>query len=224
MRLAAYLVIVGTALPGMAAAQTMVATRPGLMCTEPGALATLTLPDGSNRGASPHARPDDEAIKHQGGCIDIPANARVSVHQRRINTSIVSFDASDGRGDRVWIVPNIDFASRRATVADTPATSQPSTEPVDAFFASLAAKCPGHGWQSASMESYGAPLEEAAKSLTPRQHSALLLDVAAECQASDGLECGNTVSIRNIVEAGQLNALTRAFCTAAPVTPNSVRY
>ena len=224
MRLAACVLVCAVALPGVAAAQTMVATHPGLMCTEPGALATLTMPDGSNRGASPHARPDDDAIKQQGGCIDIPADARVAVHQRRINTSIVSFDAGDGRGDRTWIVPNIDFTAPHAATAEASPAGLPVVDPVDAFFAALTATCPGRGWQSASMQSYGAPLEEAAKSLTPGQHAALTRDVTAECKPGDGLECGNTVSIRHIVQAGQIDALTHAFCTAAPSTADTVRY
>ncbi len=229
MRRAAHLVPAGVllmagTLPAMAVAQTMAASRPGLMCTEPGALAALTLPDGSNRGASPHARQDDEAIKQQGGCIDIPQDARVAVHQRRINTSIVSFDAGDGRGERDWIVPNIDFAMPHSMAAEASSTVPPASDPVDAFFTALAATCPGHDWQSATMESYGAPLEEAAKSLTPEQHAALSRDVAAQCQPSDGLECGNTVSIRLIAKAGRLVDLSRAFCAVAPSTAKSVRY
>jgi hypothetical protein len=205
-------------LPGVAAAQTMVATRPGLMCVSPAALATLTLPDGSNRGASSRARPEDEATKQAGQCIDIPSGARVQAQQRRINTSLVRFDPGDGA--RTFIVPNIDFAVERPAPSAAPATD----DPIDAFFSALDQHCPGLGWEHADMRSYGPPLEEAAKALTPSQHGALSSAVGSECQDDAGLECGNTVAIRHLVQAGRLDALTHAFCTAAPATAESVRY
>ena len=215
-------------LPAIASAQTMVATRPGLMCIQPGALATLTLPDGSNRGASPSARPDDEATKRAGGCIDIPPRAVVSVHQRRINTSIVSYDAGDGRGDRTWIVPNIDFSVGHDTAVVIPARPEaPSPAPADSissFFSALNQHCPNRGWEHADMKAYGPPLEEAAKSLSTSQHQSLTQDVSENCPATDTLECGNTVAIRHVVQAGHLSALTQAFCSAAPETADSVKY
>ena len=205
-------------LPGVAAAQSMVATRPGLMCVSPGALAALTLPDGSNRGASSRAHPDDEATKQAGHCIDIPPGARVTAQQRRINTSIVTFDPGDGA--RSFIVPNIDFAVERPPGSE--ARSAP--DPITAFFAALNQHCPTLGWDHADMRAYGPPLEEAATSLTPPQHDALNGSVASECQTDAGLECGNTLAIRHIVQAGRLDALTHAFCTAAPRTAASERY
>ena len=100
-----------TAASQTAEADTIVATRPGVMCTSPDALARLTLPDGSSRSASPGARPEDLATKRQGGCIDIPLGAQLPVREARRQTSIVVFDPNDGRGARTFIVPNIDFNS-----------------------------------------------------------------------------------------------------------------
>ena len=198
----------------------MVATRPGLMCTSPGALAVLTLPDGSNRGASPRAHPDDDVTKRSGGCIDIPTGARVTVHQRRINTSIVSYDPGDG--NRTFIVPNIDFSVEHEA-ASTQAVV-PANDPITAFFSALGRECPGFGWEHADMRAYGAPLEEAAKSLTPSQHGELTIAVTSNCRGDSGLECGNTVAIDHIVQAGHLDALAHAFCAAAPGSAASIRY
>ena len=220
VRLTLSLSLVGLFLPMMAQAQTMVATRPGLMCTSAGALATLTLPDGSNRGAGPHAHADDDATKQMGGCIDIPPDARVAVHQRRINTSIVSYNPGDG--DRVFTVPNIDFSVQHDT-ASVPADAPPG-DPITAFFSALGRDCPGLGWEHADMRAYGAPLEEAAKSLSASQHAELTSAVASNCQEDSGLECGNTVAIDHIVQAGQLDALAHAFCTAAPGVAAAIRY
>ena len=99
-------------LPGtQALSDTLIASRPGLMCTSASALATLTLPDGSGRAASPHARAGDAALEQQGGCLAIPNGARATLQTARRNTSIVTFDAGDGRGPRTFVVPNVD--SRR---------------------------------------------------------------------------------------------------------------
>ena len=84
--------------PRTATADTIVATRPGVMCTSPDALARLTVPDGSSRSASPAARPGDLATKQQGGCIDIPLGALLSVQEARRQTSVVVFDPNDGSG------------------------------------------------------------------------------------------------------------------------------
>ena len=95
-------------------ADTLVASRPGLMCTSADALAILTLPDGSDRATSPRARPGDLATEREGGCIPIPRGARVSVQTARRNTSIVTYDAGDGRGARSFVAPNVDFGSSPA--------------------------------------------------------------------------------------------------------------
>ncbi len=100
-----------------ALADTMTASRPGLMCASADALARLTLPDGSDRAASPHARPGDGASAQQGGCIAIPHGALVTLQVARRNTSIVTYDARDGRGSRTFVVPNVDFAPGPAAAA-----------------------------------------------------------------------------------------------------------
>ena len=87
------------------------------MCTSADALAALTLPDGSNRAASPHARASDAALEQQGGCLAIPDGALVTLQTARRNTSIVTYDAGDGRGPRTFVVPNVDFASGPTSAA-----------------------------------------------------------------------------------------------------------
>ncbi len=104
-------------LPLPALAGTLVATHPGLMCVSPDALATLTLPDGSSRAASPKARPGDAALARAGGCIDIPRGARVETTSMRKRTSLVLFDPQDGRGRRIFVAPNIDFGTVAAQAA-----------------------------------------------------------------------------------------------------------
>ena len=109
-----YLLLVLVAAPALA--DTLVASRPGLMCTSPDALAKLTLRDGSSRAASPGAHPGDKTLKEEGGCIDFAAGANVLLQAARKNTSIVSYDALDGKGRRAFVVPNIDFNAPVAAV------------------------------------------------------------------------------------------------------------
>ena len=92
-----------------ALADTLVATNPGLMCTSAAALAKLTRPDGTSRTAYPEARPEDWSIKQAGGCIDIVPGSEVTVLRAMKNTSVVSYDAHDGRRALSFTVPNIDF-------------------------------------------------------------------------------------------------------------------
>lgn len=110
--------------PKAALADVLVAVRPGLMCSSPDALSRLTLPGGVGRTAAPGATPEDFEAARQGGCIDIPPGAQVAVQAARRQTSVVLFDAGDGRGARTFVVPNIDFSP----VAPSPATaSAPSS-------------------------------------------------------------------------------------------------
>lgn len=107
----AILLLAAAAVPPKAAlAGALVAVRPGLMCSSPDALSRLTLPGGAGRTAAPDATPEDFEAKQQGGCIDIPPGARVAVQAARRQTSIVLFDAGDGRGARAFVVPNVDFS------------------------------------------------------------------------------------------------------------------
>ena len=104
-------------------AETLVAVRPGAMCAVADALARLTLPDGSDRAALP-GHPEARAIAQAGGCIDIQPGTVVALQTARHNTSVVLFDAGDGRGARSFIVPNVDFAVAR------PGSDAPATPPV----------------------------------------------------------------------------------------------
>ena len=101
--------------PRVAWADTLVASRPGLMCSSAEALSRLTLPGGGSRTAAPGATSNDFAIKEQGGCIDIPIGAQVAVQAMRRQTSIILFDAHDGKGTRSFVVPNIDFSAAAAS-------------------------------------------------------------------------------------------------------------
>jgi hypothetical protein len=56
-----------TALSMPAWADDLIATKPGLVCVSSGALARLTLPDGSSRTAQSNPSPDDLALKQSGG-------------------------------------------------------------------------------------------------------------------------------------------------------------
>ncbi len=100
-----------TFLGGPACGATLVASRPGVMCASPAALAYLTLPDGSSRSARRDPGPKTRAAKRAGGCVDIPAGAAVAVLATRRNTSIITYDARDGRGARRFFIPNVDFSA-----------------------------------------------------------------------------------------------------------------
>ena len=97
-----------------ARADDLTAIRPGVMCISADALAKLTLPDGSSRSAAPRPRPEDLRTKAEGGCIDIPQRARVTVLQGHRLTSSVAFDPGDGGGRRTFTAPNVDFVPAEA--------------------------------------------------------------------------------------------------------------
>ena len=110
----------------VAKAETLIATRPGLMCTSAEALAKLTLPDGSSRTTTARPRPEDLRVRAAGGCIDIPPGAQVTVIEAFRNTSSVSFDPGDGGGARVFTVPKIDFTTAPNQAQAAAAAPQPS--------------------------------------------------------------------------------------------------
>ncbi len=113
-----------------ARADTLVAVRPGAMCAAADALARLTLPDGGDRADLP-GHPEALAIKRAGGCIDVRPGMLVALQTARRNTSLVLYDAGDGRGERSFVVPNIDFASASGPVpAPLPGPPPPSAAPV----------------------------------------------------------------------------------------------
>ena len=95
------------ALPAFA--ETMTSTRHSLMCASPDALARLVLPGGQSRiGTSSEASGDRQAAL-SGGCVDVPPGTQVEVQSARTNTSVVTFDARDGRGPRTLVAPNANF-------------------------------------------------------------------------------------------------------------------
>ena len=123
-------------------AEMLVASRPGAMCVAPEALSRLTLPDGSDRATRPDAPADLQAIKQAGGCIDIPLGARMIVQSVRHHTSIVTFDANDGRGARTFIIPNVDVepdAASHAVAAVPPAPNLATSQPPSMAGATLGA-------------------------------------------------------------------------------------
>jgi len=106
-------------LPSLASAETLVAVRPGVMCESASALAQLTLPDGSSRSALQHPTAAALAMKEQGHCWNIGADAEVQLQKQRKNTSIISVSGG------TYVVPNIDFEPvqpRKDCLAYDPAT------------------------------------------------------------------------------------------------------
>ncbi len=97
------------ACPTMALADDLVASKQGLICKSPKALAALTLPDGSSRTQHSGASAKDNDIARAGGCFAIQIGQRVTAVERRANTSIViSKEGSDSEPAQ-YIIPNIDF-------------------------------------------------------------------------------------------------------------------
>jgi hypothetical protein len=106
------------AIASPAAADELVARKPGIMCKSSEILGKLTLNDGDSRTHVHPVRSDDLAAASAGGCIDIPPGAVVSLQQAYRNTSVVLYPSA--RGD-VYTVPNVDFA--RANDAEESTTS-----------------------------------------------------------------------------------------------------
>ena len=124
----AILTLALAAAPAAARADLLRATRPGVMCTSPDALAKLTLPDGSSRSAG-NASPAFQAIADAGGCRDFGVGRTVILLTARRNTDIVRGDTMTGDGVLGdFIVPGIDFA--------------PYTPPHGPFNDTSRARCP----------------------------------------------------------------------------------
>ncbi len=105
------------------------ATRPGVMCVSPEALARLSLPDGSSRTARPDAPSSLVAVARAGGCAEFPGGNVVILQTARKNTSIVRSDTLTGDGVLdTFYVANIDYA--------------PYTPPPDPFMDAIRAQCP----------------------------------------------------------------------------------
>lgn len=204
-----------------ALADTLVAARPGVMCSSADALAKLTLPDGSSRAAGPGARPEYITTKQAGGCIDTPLGARVTVLQARQRTSVVTYDANDGRGARTFIVPNIDFPTASAAPAApaphrVPAWGDNNYPPLANTFKLLDAvhrQCPKQGWDEHSLShTEGGPWDRVQDKLSPAQLKSIEREVAAQCEA--GMSCPVDITLGMEVQMGRQNDLVRAICSA----------
>ncbi len=214
-----YLVALTSAAP--AYANTMIANHPGVMCESAEALSKLTSPDGSSRAAMPAARPVYLAAKQAGGCIDIPPGAEVEVITARKNTSIVTYDAHDGRGNRTFIVPNIDFVENAAGVAATAQSSHVQAWPdrdypplanANRLFAAVQSRCPQQGWDEHSLSHAEiGPWDAIGGKLTAAQRKAIDREIAKQCDA--GLACPADITFGMEVQMGHFNALVDTICS-----------
>ena len=190
------------------------------MCASPQALSRLTLPDGSSRTASQTARGADLATKQAGGCLDIPAGATVSVVTARKNTSIVTFDAGDGRGSRSFVVPNIDFApaasaARAGAPFHQPAWPDENYPPLanaNRLFAAVHARCPRQGWNEHLLSHTETGAWDAVYNrLSAAQHAAIEREQQKQCEM--GLSCPADIAFGMEVQMGHLRELVAAICT-----------
>ncbi len=207
--------------PGPAAAYTLTATRPGVMCTGAAALAKLTRPDGSSRSAGADPRPEDLAWKKNGGCVDIlPSTTTVDAVAVRRNTSIVLYDAHDGRGVRRFTVPNIDFAPGEASAAGPPpphgpawpdANYKPLVE-AEKLLAAVRRTCPEQGWNERLLSHMEAgPWDSVTEQLTPAQHASMEKEISLQCEA--GLSCPANITLGMEVRYGYFRSLMFAICS-----------
>jgi hypothetical protein len=203
-----------------AAADTVTAIHPGVMCISSEALAKLTLPDGSSRTATAAPRPADLVIKQAGGCIDIRIGAHVTVITVRKNTSIVTFDPGDGQGSRTFIAPSIDFATSAQTDHAAPKSHAPAWPDADyppligakELLGALQAKCPQQGWNEHVLShTETGPWDAVNARLTRTQHEAISREVDKQCIM--GLSCPADITLGMEVQMGHLHDLVDAICT-----------
>jgi hypothetical protein len=194
-----------------ALAADLVAIKPGLMCRDPAALAKLTLPDGSSRAAGANARSADAKIKQDGGCIDFPPGARVVLQTARKRTSIVSYDANDGRGVSTFVVPNIDFSAAANGEPDSSASN--GNDPAAKFFAAVNKQCPQQGWNEHLLShTEQGPVDKVYAAMTPAQQAAAQKEADSRCQDSGGMSCPNDAIFAYMVKTGHLESMVRAVC------------
>ncbi|WGS48720.1 hypothetical protein LFL96_13115 [Paraburkholderia sp. D15] len=93
-----------------AMAADLIATKSGVMCVSPQALAQLTLPNGESRSHGASATPEQLAQAQAGGCIDIQPGITVSVVSARKNTSVVTYQRPGATARDTFVIPNIDFS------------------------------------------------------------------------------------------------------------------
>ncbi len=198
----------------------LTATRPGVMCVEPEALAKLTLPNGSSRSYGPNARPEDLATKASGGCIDIPPGATVTVLTARTNTSIAAYDANDGRGERTFVVPNIDFAAVPDAPPAAPARHGPAWPDANypplvyanKLFGAVREHCPQQGWNEHLLARIDmGPGSEVGAKLTPAQNGIIEREIREQCTI--GPACPADIAFGMEVGMGYLDELVRAICS-----------
>ena len=214
-----------------AEADTLVATRPGLMCSGAWALGVLTLPDGSSRAASPQAHRDDALTKQRGGCVDFAPGQRATLVMARFNTSVVTVAGQDGQGTATVTVPNIDFKRDQSPPEPTGATQPDSAAPDPAgenplpglatarnFFADLAATCPQQGWTEYRLtHTQNGPVDAVYQTMTRAQQRAAQNEADLKCQDVPGLSCPTDTVFGFMVRAGHLDAMVKAACaTKAP--------
>ena len=220
VRVAVWAGLVLLAVPGRAAAYTLTATRPGVMCTGAAALAKLTRPDGSSRSAGAAPRPEDLAWKQSGGCLDILPSATVDAIAVRRNTSIVLYDAHDGRGVRRFTVPNIDFTPGTASTAGAPPHHGPAWPDADykplveaeKLLAAVRRTCPEQGWNERLLSRMEAgPWDSVTERLTPAQHASMESEISLQCEA--GLACPANITLGLEVRYGFFRSLMFAMCS-----------
>ncbi len=226
-----------------AAADTLVATRPGLMCSGAWALAVLTLPDGSSRAASKQARREDSVVKQRGGCVDFAPGLRATLVMARFNTSVVRVAAQDGQPVGTFTVPNIDFkldqapaetalappgapAAQNIPPADAPAATVsglgdenplPGLATARDFFAGLASTCPQQGWTEYRLtHTQGGPVDAIYERMTGAQQRAAQNEADLKCQDVPGLSCPTDTVFGFMVRAGYLDDMVRAACAQKP--------
>ena len=199
------------AIPAFSA--TLVATHRGVMCVSPDALAKLSLMDGSSRASSANPRPEDLTAKQSGGCVDFGPGTQVTVVTSRKNTSVVTYDAGDGRGPREFTVPNIDFASNEGPpqtpgrhVPQWPDADYPPLVGMNKLLAAVTKQCPQQGWTGHKLaETESGPWYDTIK-LTPAQ-SAAIEKAEAGCEGLAGMACPAYTSLGVEVQFSYLTQL-----------------
>ncbi|MGI4793087.1 MAG: hypothetical protein ACRYG8_03175 [Janthinobacterium lividum] len=203
--------------PGLSAI--LIATRSGVMCSSPDALAKLTMPDGSSRSSSANARPEDLSAKQTGGCIEFEPGTQVTVVTSRKNTSFVTYDLGDGRGLQQFIVPNIDFSSAGGSppapsshVPHWPDDDYPPLVGMNKLLTAVTKQCPQQGWTGHKLaETEIGPWYDTVKP-TPAQNAAIER-AEAGCEGIAGIACSTYTRFGVEVQVGYLPQLLKTICS-----------
>ena len=197
-------------------AETMTATHPSLICTSPDALGRLILHGGQSRIGTASEAPGDRQAMVAGGCVEVSAGTHVEAQSVRTNTSVVTYDAQDGRGPRAFVVPNVNFVgvpslASTATAQHVPAARDPS----EAFWQRVDQTCPTKHWRSATDASLSdALLEKTDLKFTPTQQR----KIREDSQACDGLwmGCRPQAYLHNALQFGKADQLVKQLCSMEP--------